>query len=71
MFDKTIELVAGYQTQDADGYATAWNRTSVGLNWFINRHNIKFHLTYRIGENQDGVQNNNSDEMFLQGQFVF
>ena len=71
MFDKTIELVAGYQTQDADGYATAWNRTSVGLNWFINRHNLKFQFTYRIGENLDGLQNNNSDEMFLQGQFVF
>ena len=71
MFGQTIELVAGYQTQDADGYATAWNRTSVGANWFIKKHDIKFQLTYRMGENLDGVENSDEDEVFLQGQYVF
>lgn len=71
MFGETIELVAGYQTQDADGYATAWNRTSVGANWFIKKHDIKFQLTYRMGENLDGVENSDEDEVFLQGQYVF
>jgi hypothetical protein len=71
MFGQTIELVAGYQTQDADGYATAWNRTSVGANWFLKKHDIKFQLSYRMGENLDGVENNDEDEMFLQGQYVF
>jgi hypothetical protein len=68
---QTIELVAGYQTQDADGYATAWNRTSIGANWHINKHDIKFQLSYRMGENLDGVENNDEDELFLQTQFVF
>jgi len=71
MFGQTIELVVGYQAQDADGYATAWNRTSVGVNWFINKHDIKVQLTYRIGESLNGVQNNDVDEAFLQTQFVF
>lgn len=71
MFDKAIELVAGFQTQDADGYATAWNRTSVGLNWYIKQQDIKFQLTYRMGENLNGVANNDEDEVFLQGQFLF
>ncbi len=71
MFGDTIELVAGYQTQDADGYATAWNRTSVGANWFINKHDTKVQLSYRMGENLDGVENNDEDELFLQTQFVF
>jgi len=71
MFDKTIELVAGYQTQDADGYATSWDRTSVGVNWFINKHDTKVQLSYRMGENLNGVQNNDEDELFLQTQFVF
>lgn len=71
MFNDTIELVAGYQTQDADGYATAWNRTSVGANWFINKHDTKVQLTYRMGENLDGVENDDEDEVFLQAQFVF
>jgi hypothetical protein len=71
MFGDTIELVAGYQTQDADGYATAWNRTSVGANWFLKKHDIKFQLSYRMGENLDGEENVDEDEVFLQGQYVF
>jgi len=71
MFGETIEIVAGYQTQDADGYATAWNRTSVGANWFLKKHDVKFQLSYRMGENLDGQENNDEDELFLQGQYVF
>lgn len=71
MFNNTIELVAGYQTQDADNYATSWNRTSVGANWFINKHDTKVQLTYRMGENVDGVEDADVDELFLQTQFVF
>ena len=71
MFDKTIELVVGYQTQNASGYATNWTRTSVGLNWFINRNDIKVQFTYRMGENLYGAINNDENEVFLQAQFVF
>jgi len=71
MINNTIEIVAAYQTQDADGYATAWNRTSVGANWFINKHDTKVQLTYRKGESLNGVENNDEDEVFLQTQFVF
>ncbi|MBT8119623.1 MAG: OprO/OprP family phosphate-selective porin [Gammaproteobacteria bacterium] len=71
MINNTIEVVAGYQTQDADGYTTAWNRTSVGANWFINKHDTKVQLTYRMGENLNGVENADEDEVFLQTQFVF
>ncbi|PCJ85671.1 MAG: hypothetical protein COA54_10770 [Thiotrichaceae bacterium] len=71
MINNTIEVVAGYQTQDADGYATEWNRSSVGVNWFINKHDTKVQLSYRMGENLNGVENKDEDELFLQTQFVF
>jgi hypothetical protein len=71
MIKNTIEIVAAYQTQDADGYATSWNRTSVGANWFINKHDTKVQLSYRKGENLNGVKNSDEDELFLQTQFVF
>ena len=71
MINKTIEIVAAYQTQDADGYATSWDRTSVGANWFINKHDTKVQLSYRMGENLNGVADNDEDELFLQTQFVF
>ena len=71
MINNTIEIVAAYQTQDADGYATSWDRTSVGANWFINKHDTKVQLSYRMGENLKGVADNDEDELFLQTQFVF
>ena len=67
----TVELVLGYQTQDADNYASTWTRTSVGANWFIEKHHIKVQLSYRMGENLKGVANSNEDELFLQTQYVF
>ncbi len=71
MINNTIEVVAGYETQYADGYATSWDRKSVGVNWFINKHDTKVQLTYRMGENLKGVENEDKDELFLQTQFVF
>ncbi|MDT8371853.1 MAG: porin [Gammaproteobacteria bacterium] len=67
----TLELVLGYQTQDADNYADAWNRTSVGANWFISKHDIKVQLSYRVGENLKGVTDADENELFIQTQFVF
>lgn len=66
-----LELVAGYESQDADNYGKEWTRTSVGANWFVHKHDLKFQLSYRMGENVDGVDGADEDEVFLQGQFVF
>ncbi len=66
-----LEVVAGYQSQDADGYAEEWTRTSFGLNYFIKKHDIKVQATYRIGKDKDGVDGNDLDEIFVQAQYVF
>lgn len=66
-----FELVAGYQAQDADNYAQQWTRTSLGLNWFIAKHDIKVQLTYRAGQNLYGKDGGDTDELFLQTQYVF
>lgn len=71
MFNNKFELVAGYQSQDADNYTTSWNRSSLGANWFIKGNDIKVQLSYRIGENLDGVSGKDKDEVFLQTQFDF
>ncbi len=68
---KTLELVLGYQTQDADNYADAWNRTSVGANWFIEKQKIKVQMTYRMGENLKGVTGKDENELYIQTQYVF
>jgi hypothetical protein len=66
-----LELVAGYEVQDADHYAEEWTRTSLGLNYFFAKHDIKLQTTYRMGENKDGVKDNDLDELFVQAQYVF
>lgn len=68
---KTTELVAGYESFDADGYQDAWNRSSIGINYFWNKHKVKVQGTYRISENIDGVTGNDANELFVQFQFVF
>jgi len=66
-----LELVAGYQVQDADNYAKKWKRTSVGANWFFQKHDIKAQVTYRVGTDVDGVAGSDKDELFVQAQYVF
>ena len=66
-----LEVVAGYQSQDADNYADTWTRSSLGANWFLHKHDVKLQLSYRMGENLKGVKGNDEDEIFLQGQYVF
>jgi phosphate-selective porin OprO and OprP len=66
-----LELVGGYESQDADGYAEAWNRMSLGGNWFIQEHDIKLQLTYRMAENYEGAKGVDQDEIFMQTQFLF
>ncbi len=66
-----FEIVAGLESQDADGYAAAWDRTSVGANWFLARHDIKVQFTYRLADNLKGQRGNDEDELFVQMQYVF
>jgi len=64
------EIVAGYQALDADAYDETWTRTSVGVNVFFNEHTDKIQATYRMGANEDGTKNNDSNEIFVQFQHV-
>jgi hypothetical protein len=66
-----LELVAGYEGQDADNYTEVWTRTSFGANYFFAKQDIKLQATYRMGSNLNGVDNNDENEVFVQAQYVF
>ncbi len=66
-----LEVVAGYQSQDADNYDETWDRYSFGLNWFVHKHDVKYQLTYRQNKNKDGVDGSDESEVFAQAQYVF
>jgi len=68
---KTLEVVAAYSTLDADNYAETWTRSEFGLNYYVDKHDIKYQVTYRINEDKDGKAGNDVDELFVQAQFVF
>ncbi|MBU0992460.1 MAG: OprO/OprP family phosphate-selective porin [Proteobacteria bacterium] len=66
-----VEVVAGYENQNADNYDEPWTRISGGANYFIEGHDIKIQTTYRVGKNLDGKKDNDCDEVFVQCQYVF
>lgn len=66
-----LELVAAYQSQDADNYGKTWTRASLGVNWYIRKHDIKVQASYRMNSDKDGVAGKDEDEFFIQTQYVF
>lgn len=70
-FNDKVELVAGYDSLDADNYADAWTRTGFGLNWFFEKQKAKVQFTYLIGENVDGVPGADANETFVQFQYAW
>lgn len=71
MVGGNVEIVAGWDSFDAATYMDDYTRTSVGLNYFVNKHKLKFQATYRMEENVFGVAGADSDVFFGQAQFVF
>ncbi|MCP4204394.1 MAG: hypothetical protein GY769_20990 [bacterium] len=66
-----VELVAAWETLDADNYETSWDATELGINYFWNKHKVKVQFTYRMGQNVFGVKGDDADTGLLQWQFVF
>ena len=66
-----LEVIGGWQWQEADNYTEEWTRASVGLNYFFKKHDIKLQTTYRFGSDIDGRENRDVDEWFVQAQYVF
>lgn len=71
VYKDNIEVVAGYQIQDADNYADEWTRASIGANFFLKEHNLKLQTTYRQGENLKGKKGSDMDEIFIQAQYIW
>ncbi|MEK7286267.1 MAG: porin [Nitrospirota bacterium] len=66
-----VELVGGYEIQDADKYAAKWDRKSAGVNLYLSGHDIKAQVTYRKSKNVKGKIGDDQDEVFVQTQILF
>ena len=69
--NQPIEIVAAWETLDADNYETAWEATEVGLNYFWAKHKAKVQFNYRLGQNDFGVRGDDADTFLVQFQYVF
>ena len=72
LFPKNFfEVVLAWQSQDADNYEDEFTRTSLGFNWYLNKHNLKFQVSYMTTENFIGVRGQDQDVIFASTQFKF
>jgi len=67
----SLELVGGWDSFDADNYQSKFERTSIGLNWYWNKHKAKLQTTYRMVKNFLGSKGADQDVVMVQMQFVF
>ena len=66
-----VEIVAAWESLDADNYETSWEATEIGINYFWDRHQVKVQLNYRMAENVFGVRGDDADTLLLQWQLLF
>lgn len=71
LIPNTLEIVAGYSVQDADNYATKWQRQEVGVNWFLSNHNVKWQNTIARDIDMNGTRRNDQNTWRSQIQYVF
>ena len=65
------EVVAGWDSLDADNYDDTFDRTTVGFNYYVHKHDLKFSANYRLVENFLGLAGQDHNVVFVLGQYVF
>ena len=66
-----LELVAGWDSQDASNYEAKFQRTYLGVNLYVNEHKTKFQATWTMADNFLGVDGDDRDILQFQFQFAF
>jgi len=67
----TVEIVVGWDALDASNYQTTWTATIFGVNYYLDKHNLKVQGNYRMGKDVFGVSGDDLDTVQIQTQFVF
>jgi hypothetical protein len=67
----TVELVLGWEALDASNYQTTWAATIFGVNYYLDKYNLKVQGNYRLGDDVFGVPGDDIDTLQIQTQFVF
>jgi len=65
------EIAAGWDALDADNYAETFERTTVGFNYYLHRHDLKLSANYRRVESFLGLAGQDNNVVFAMAQYVF
>ena len=66
-----LEATGALDAIDTEAYATPWRRVSIGMNWYVHGHALKFSVTHRESFNDQGVRNVRSRATYVQSHFAF
>lgn len=66
-----LEIVLGWQQQDASNYQDKFTRTSAGVNFYFKGNNIKLQLEYQDTRNFIGISGQDQGVYFVSTQFMF
>jgi hypothetical protein len=66
-----FEATAAWDSLDADNYAERFERTTVGANWYLDRHDLKFQINYQVVRNFLGLDDEDQDLLLAMMQYVF
>ena len=71
LWRKHLEITAALDTLDAETFDDPWQRASLGMNWYVNGHALKFSVMHRESFNTGGLRNVRSRATYLQSHFTF
>jgi hypothetical protein len=69
--DDRFEVVASWDSLDADNYQEAWQRTTAGANYYWHEHDIKAMLDFRRSTSFLGLRDQDQNLILAMMQFVF
>lgn len=66
-----LEAVGMFDTMSAEPFVDTWRRLTGGMNWYMNRHDLKVSLMHRESYNERGLAGVRSHTTYIQTQFAF
>ena len=71
LWQTRLDAVGMFDTMTTDAFADTWHRITGGMNWYMNRHDLKVSLMHRESFNERGVRGARSHTTYVQTQFAF
>jgi hypothetical protein len=69
--DDRLEVAASWDALDADSYVEDYERTTLGFNWYLKKHDLKLQANYRVTRSFLGKADQDQNVVLASMQYVF